>query len=308
MAADALHPQVEDVAQALLGGDHALVGGIAHFPGRGIVPGHDADLGPPVIRVPPGRVVEADRARGLRRLDHRVLQVPPHVEEAEALHPHEPLEGGAGGHVDAHGTHVDGHGAGGLHDVGVDVGAAGVGQLAQGGHVGQQAVDVGNQGDRDQARVGVDGRGHGVHVDAPVAVAHDPHLQAVGLPHLVVAEACGEGEVVGDHVAAGQVIGHAVEQVALGLHGAAGEGDLARVGVDQPREELAGLVAGRRPVRPPGIAHVVGDPVDVAVQGRGGVDADGVGGGVVEVGGGARPGEVGAHALEVGSGHGMDLR
>ena len=146
----------------------------------------------------------------------------------------------------------------------------GVRQVADGLHVGEVSVDVRHQGDRDQLGVVVDGVLHVAKVNLPIPMFDHAKVEAFPLPHFVVVERRGVMQVVGDDVAARQRVAHAVEQVAFGFDGAAREGDLLGLGVDQPCEQVLCFGTRLGPRRPPRLADVVGRPVDVAMKrGRG---------------------------------------
>ena len=135
----------------------------------------------------------------------------------------------------------------------------------------------------------------------PIAGFDDTHIETVLLPHFVVVQRRRVVQIIGYDIAAFEVLLHAVEQVALGLDSTAGKGDFFRPGVDECGEEMLRFVPGRRPLRPPRFAHFVRDPVDIAVQGCGGVDTERVGRGIIKVGSGLGPRKVGADRVEVGS-------
>ena len=235
----------------------------------------------------------------LRGLGYAALEIFPHVEKAEALDPHQPFEGRTGGKIDSHCPHVDGHRAGPLDNIDIDIRAVGVGQIAERRDVGQIAVDIGDEGGRDQAGIAIDDSCHIIDIDLPVAIFNDAHLQTVALPHPVIVERGIVVQIVGYDIAAGQVLRQTVEQVALGFDGAASEGDLLRPGIDQLREQALRFVAGLRPSRPPRITNLAGGPVDIAMQRRSHINAERMTRGIVEIGGGSSAGKVGAHCVEV---------
>jgi hypothetical protein len=59
-----------------------------------------------------------------------VLDLLADIEEAQAEIAHQPLVGRAGGEIDAAGAQIDRHDAGRVDDVGIDIGAMGVGKVA----------------------------------------------------------------------------------------------------------------------------------------------------------------------------------
>ena len=61
----------------------------------------------------------------------------------------------------------------------------------------------------------------------------DPHVETLLLAEFVVGYAGAEVQVRYHHIAAGQMIPQAVEDVALRFHRAARKGDFAGVGVDE---------------------------------------------------------------------------
>ena len=83
-------------------------------------------------------------------------QVLADVEEPETEVPHEPLVGRAGREIYPRCADVDRHGAGGLDDIGVDMGAMGVRQVADGLEVVLKAVVHRNERDLDEPRPVVD--------------------------------------------------------------------------------------------------------------------------------------------------------
>ena len=178
-----------------------------------------------------------------RPLDDRSLQVFADVEEPESEIALQPLVGAAAGAVDAHGANVDGHRTGRLDDVGVDVCAAGVRDVARGFDVVQVAVDVRDECERDEPRVAIDDAVHLVHIDLPVTLRHDSELDLpVLLEHPVHVLRGLIVQVVDHHVATLARDIHARDDLVLGVGGAADEGDLARFCVDKSAEQLLRLI------------------------------------------------------------------
>ena len=177
---------------------------------------------------------------------------------------HQELVHRAGREVDAHRTNVDRHGADALDDVGIEVAAVGVGQVAEGLGVLEIAVHVRDEGDGDEPRLVVDDVLDGLHIGPPVLVSGDAQIEAVFLALRVVVERGRVGEVVGDDVVAGVFEAQAVHHDHLAVHRAGREADLRRLGVDQAGE------SGLDVVQPPafGLVGGVGDHViEIPVRG-----------------------------------------
>ena len=85
------------------------------------------------------------------------VEVGADVEVACAGAAEEPLDGAAGGEVEVEGGDVERDDAGGLVEVGDDVGADGVGALGDGGEVLQGGAAEGDVGDADELGALVDG-------------------------------------------------------------------------------------------------------------------------------------------------------
>ena len=79
---------------------------------------------------------------------------------------------------------------------------------------------------------------------------------------------------MGDDVAAGEVLLHAVQQVALRLDSTTGKGNILRLGVDQFGEEMLRFIPWCRPGGPPRLTDLVRNPVDITMQGCGGVNTE----------------------------------
>src|SRR5262249_22180585 len=122
------------------------------------------------------------------------------VEEAETEVAHQPLVSRAGGEIDAAGADVDRDGTGRLDDVGVDVGAVGVREIAHRLEIVLEAVVHRYQRDLDQLRLAIHDPLEVLEIDAAVARRDHPEIEALLLQLHQVDERALEVQRVGDDV------------------------------------------------------------------------------------------------------------
>lgn len=174
-----------------------------------------------------------------------------------AVNAEEPFVARAGCEVDAQGPYVDRKDAGGLDDVGVDQGTAFVGRIGYLADRLDTAVDVAEQGDRNQRCPLVHGIHHGLRIHVPVVPTNDAYVQTrLSEPEQVV-QRTGEMEVVGHHVATGLQLWKAIEDDLLSRLGALDQGDFRLLGTDE-RAEAGPDIAHR-------LAESITTPIPVPV-------------------------------------------
>ena len=178
-----------------------------------------------------------------------IEQGPADVERRHAEAAQQPLVGAGGHEVDARGGDVDREHADGLHGIGIQIGAVGVGQVGQRPQVVAEAVLVRHPRHRHQAGPGVDRPRHVVGEHRAVAGLDDPQRDAARPLQLAVEDEAGVVvQLVDHHVVARRQPESAGDDV-LAFAGRIEERDLVGGGADE-----AG-VAG---------AHAVGGPLHLA--------------------------------------------
>ncbi|MCY1415436.1 hypothetical protein D9M71_309180 [compost metagenome] len=166
-----------------------------------------------------------------------------HVERADALRT-VGLVGGEGHQVDLELLQVDVHLAGGLGRVDVEQDAAGTGQLADGGDVVDGADLVVHVHDRNQDGVvtqrGLDLGRSDQAVFGRVQIGHFEAFAlelAAGVQHRLVLDLRGDDVLA----LAGVEVRGTLDRQVVGLGGAGGPDDLARIGIDQFGDLAAGV-------------------------------------------------------------------
>src|SRR5687767_5361223 len=176
--------------------------------------------------------------------DDRALQVFTNVKEAGSAGALEPFVIGASGEVDTEGLDVYGHAAGGLNNVGIQIGVMGVGQVAEPFGVLYPTVHVGNKRNGDETRLVVHDLRHIAHFDLPIAVLHNADVHARLAATDVVVHGAGVMEIVRDQIAARFLDLEAIDNRGLASLRTGYESNLRRFGIDQLCEKELGLPHG----------------------------------------------------------------